>query len=115
MAGLLRVAQAEQPDRFLLLSLDTTDDAAIRSALAAADDEPEVAVRGGRALLPRLRPVERPRPARRSRPWPAAPCSSPAAPAGSAGTSPPTSPPRTASPNWCWSAAAAGPATGRPR
>ncbi|WP_407068303.1 SDR family NAD(P)-dependent oxidoreductase, partial [Micromonospora sp. XM-20-01] len=60
VAGLLRVAQAEQPDRFLLLSLDTTDDAAIRSALAAADDEPEVAVRDGRALLPRLRPVERP-------------------------------------------------------
>ncbi|MFD6717514.1 SDR family NAD(P)-dependent oxidoreductase, partial [Micromonospora chalcea] len=60
VAGLLRVAQAEQPDRFLLLSLDTIDDAAIRSALAAADDEPEVAVRDGRALLPRLRPVERP-------------------------------------------------------
>ncbi|MEU4638714.1 SDR family NAD(P)-dependent oxidoreductase, partial [Micromonospora chalcea] len=60
VAGLLRVAQAEQPDRFLLLSLDTTDDAAIRSALAAADDEPEVAVRDGRALLPRLRPVELP-------------------------------------------------------
>ncbi|WP_435055872.1 SDR family NAD(P)-dependent oxidoreductase [Micromonospora aurantiaca (nom. illeg.)] len=57
VAGLLRVAQAEQPDRFLLLSLDTTDDAAIRSALAAAEDEPEVAVRDGRALLPRLRPV----------------------------------------------------------
>ncbi|MFC0098825.1 type I polyketide synthase [Micromonospora marina] len=60
VAGLLRVAQAEQPDRFLLLSLDTTDDAAIRSALAVAADEPEVAVRDGRALLPRLRPVERP-------------------------------------------------------
>ncbi|KAB1109214.1 SDR family NAD(P)-dependent oxidoreductase [Micromonospora aurantiaca] len=57
VAGLLRVAQAEQPDRFLLLSLDTTDDAAVRSALAAAEDEPEVAVRDGRALLPRLRPV----------------------------------------------------------
>ncbi|WP_431947917.1 SDR family NAD(P)-dependent oxidoreductase [Micromonospora marina] len=60
VAGLLRVAQAEQPDRFLLLRLDTTDDAAIRSALAVAADEPEVAVRDGRALLPRLRPVERP-------------------------------------------------------
>ncbi|MEU7714232.1 SDR family NAD(P)-dependent oxidoreductase [Micromonospora chalcea] len=60
VAGLLRVAQAEQPYRFLLLSLNTIDAAAIRSALAAADDEPEVAVRDGRALLPRLRPVERP-------------------------------------------------------
>ncbi|MEU4383503.1 SDR family NAD(P)-dependent oxidoreductase [Micromonospora echinofusca] len=60
VAGLVRVAQAEQPDRFLLLSLDATDDATVRSALAVAADEPEVAVRDGRALLPRLHPVDRP-------------------------------------------------------
>ncbi|MEU4778001.1 SDR family NAD(P)-dependent oxidoreductase [Micromonospora sp. NPDC023633] len=60
VAGLVRVAQAEQPDRFLLLSLDATDDATVRAALAVATDEPEVAVRDGRALLPRLHPVERP-------------------------------------------------------
>ncbi|MFI7650775.1 SDR family NAD(P)-dependent oxidoreductase [Micromonospora sp. NPDC049460] len=60
VAGLVRVAQAEHPDRFLLLSLDATDDATVRAALAVAADEPEVAVRDGRALLPRLRPVEHP-------------------------------------------------------
>ncbi|MCX4473502.1 SDR family NAD(P)-dependent oxidoreductase [Micromonospora sp. NBC_01655] len=60
VAGLVRVAQAEHPDRFLLLSLDAGDDAAVRVALAAGPDEPEVAVRDGRALLPRLRPVEHP-------------------------------------------------------
>ncbi|GAB3085358.1 SDR family NAD(P)-dependent oxidoreductase [Micromonospora schwarzwaldensis] len=59
-AGLLRVARAEHPDRFLLLHLDTLDDATVRAALAAADDEPEVAVRDGRALLPRLRPATEP-------------------------------------------------------
>ncbi|MFF5173647.1 SDR family NAD(P)-dependent oxidoreductase [Micromonospora sp. NPDC000089] len=59
-AGLLRVARAEHPDRFLLLHLDAFDDATVRAALAAADDEPEVAVRDGRALLPRLRPAADP-------------------------------------------------------
>ncbi|WP_405095197.1 SDR family NAD(P)-dependent oxidoreductase [Micromonospora sp. NBC_01412] len=60
VAGLVRVAQAEHPDRFLLLSLDAGDDAAVRVALSAGPDEPEVTVRDGRALLPRLRPVEHP-------------------------------------------------------
>ncbi|WP_431903491.1 SDR family NAD(P)-dependent oxidoreductase [Micromonospora carbonacea] len=60
VAGLVRVAQAEHPDRFLLLRLAAADDAGIRTALAAGPDEPEVAVRDGRALLPRLRPVEPP-------------------------------------------------------
>ncbi|MEU9508674.1 SDR family NAD(P)-dependent oxidoreductase [Micromonospora sp. NPDC048170] len=60
VAGLVRVAQAEHPDRFLLLSLDATDDATVRSALAVAPDEPQVAVRDGRVLLPRLRPVDHP-------------------------------------------------------
>ncbi|OON27024.1 hypothetical protein BSA16_34195, partial [Micromonospora sp. Rc5] len=53
VAGLVRVAQAEHPDRFLLLRLDAADDAGIRTALAVGPDEPEVAVRDGRALLPR--------------------------------------------------------------
>ncbi|SCF11063.1 Acyl transferase domain-containing protein [Micromonospora haikouensis] len=60
VAGLVRVAQAEHPDRFLLLRLDAADDAGIRTALAVGPDEPEVAVRDGRALLPRLRPAEPP-------------------------------------------------------
>ncbi len=58
VVGLLRVALAEHPGRFLLLSLDATDDATVRAALAAATDEPEVAVRDGRALVPRLRPAD---------------------------------------------------------
>ncbi|SCL26530.1 polyketide synthase 12 [Micromonospora pallida] len=59
VVGLLRVARAEHPDRFLLLHLDATDDASVRAALTAATaDEPEVAVRDGRALVPRLRPAD---------------------------------------------------------
>ncbi|WP_328348261.1 SDR family NAD(P)-dependent oxidoreductase [Micromonospora sp. NBC_00421] len=58
VVGLLRVARAEHPGRFLLLSLDATDDATVRAALAAAVDEQEVAVRAGRALVPRLRPAD---------------------------------------------------------
>ncbi|MFG3702655.1 SDR family NAD(P)-dependent oxidoreductase [Micromonospora sp. NPDC047620] len=77
VAGLVRVAQAEHPDRFLLLTLDAGDDAAVRAALAVGPDEPEVAVRDGRALLPRLRPVDHP----------AAP-PGPAAPRAEAGTAP---------------------------
>ncbi|WP_320064919.1 SDR family NAD(P)-dependent oxidoreductase [Micromonospora sp. RTGN7] len=60
VAGLVRVAGAEHPGRFLLLRLDSTDDATVRSALTAGADEPEVAVRDGRTLLPRLRRVEHP-------------------------------------------------------
>ncbi|BCL17252.1 type I polyketide synthase [Micromonospora sagamiensis] len=58
VVGLLRVAHAEHPGRFLLLRLDATDDATVRAALAAAVDESEVAVRDGRALVPRLRPAD---------------------------------------------------------
>ncbi|MFI0421374.1 type I polyketide synthase, partial [Spongiactinospora sp. 9N601] len=48
--GLLRSAQAEHPDRFVLADLD--DLAAAEVAAAAA--EPELAVRDGRFLVPRL-------------------------------------------------------------
>ncbi|MEU6076774.1 SDR family NAD(P)-dependent oxidoreductase, partial [Micromonospora sp. NPDC047074] len=60
VTGLVRVAQAEHPGRLLLLAADHLDDAAIRVALTADPDEPEVRVRDGRALLPRLRPADRP-------------------------------------------------------
>ena len=58
--GLLRSAAAENPDRFLLLDLDPdsadtgpgTVAAAVAAALAA--DEPELALRDGRILVPRL-------------------------------------------------------------
>ncbi|GAA2024658.1 type I polyketide synthase [Polymorphospora rubra] len=60
VTGLVRVAGSEHPGRLLLLAADHLDDAAIRVALTADPDEPEVVVRDGRALLPRLRPVDRP-------------------------------------------------------
>ncbi|MER5336729.1 type I polyketide synthase [Micromonospora sp. NPDC002717] len=54
--GLLRSAQSEHPGRFALIDLD--DDPASRQALAAAGaaGEPQVAVRAGGLLVPRLHP-----------------------------------------------------------
>ncbi|MEU5948910.1 type I polyketide synthase, partial [Micromonospora sp. NPDC047465] len=54
--GLLRSAQSEHPGRFALIDLD--DDPASRRALAAAGaaGEPQVAVRAGGLLVPRLHP-----------------------------------------------------------
>ncbi|WFB10707.1 SDR family NAD(P)-dependent oxidoreductase [Streptomyces sp. LX-29] len=75
--GLLRAAQAEHPGRFALLDLDTdlarglaTDRGAgdpVLPALlaAAAGDEPQLALRGHRLLVPRLKQT---RPATRSTP-----------------------------------------------
>ncbi|WRZ87656.1 type I polyketide synthase [Streptomyces sp. NBC_01007] len=52
--GLVRAAQAEQPGRFVLLDLDAEEvSPALLSGLVALD-EPELAVRGGRARVPRL-------------------------------------------------------------
>ncbi|MGP3965615.1 SDR family NAD(P)-dependent oxidoreductase, partial [Nonomuraea sp. 3N208] len=50
--GLVRAAQAEQPDRFVLM--DAEDDSAELIAEALTIGEPQVAVRGGRLLVPRL-------------------------------------------------------------
>ncbi|MGV9457386.1 SDR family NAD(P)-dependent oxidoreductase, partial [Streptomyces sp. NPDC003635] len=57
--GLVRSAQSENPDRFVLIDIDPTegredggDEAVVRAALASG--EPQVAVRGGRVLVPRL-------------------------------------------------------------
>ncbi|MFH8371892.1 polyketide synthase dehydratase domain-containing protein, partial [Streptomyces sp. NPDC018031] len=55
--GLLRSAQAENPGRFLLCDVDdTTGPGDVLDAVtrAVALDEPQVAVRGGRVLAPRL-------------------------------------------------------------
>ncbi|KOV35255.1 hypothetical protein ADK60_09985 [Streptomyces sp. XY431] len=59
--GLVRTAQAEHPDRFVLLDTDTApaSRAALGEALAAAqrtdaDGEPQLAVRAGEVLVPRL-------------------------------------------------------------
>jgi acyl carrier protein len=52
--GLLRTAQLESPDRFALVDVD--DDAASAALLppALASEEPQVALSGGRAFVPRL-------------------------------------------------------------
>ncbi|MDN3356251.1 type I polyketide synthase [Actinomadura sp. DC4] len=53
--GLVRSAESENPGRFLLADLDTDDvpSGALRTALASG--EPQVAIRAGRLLAPRLR------------------------------------------------------------
>ncbi|MFI8861513.1 type I polyketide synthase, partial [Streptomyces prasinus] len=59
--GLLRSAQTENPGRLVLLDTDGTEDGAV-PALTAYGDEPQVAVRENRLLVPRLvrtRPAER--------------------------------------------------------
>ncbi|MEU5789028.1 type I polyketide synthase [Micromonospora purpureochromogenes] len=58
--GLLRAAQAENPGRLLLLDLDAATPATALPGAAVAG-EPEVALRAGRLLAPRLVPVRRPR------------------------------------------------------
>ncbi|WP_424533252.1 SDR family NAD(P)-dependent oxidoreductase [Sphaerisporangium viridialbum] len=64
--GLIRSAQTEQPDRILLIDLDT--DPASRTALpaalaaASAAGEPQIAVRSGTAFLPRLARARQPEP-----------------------------------------------------
>ncbi|WP_405777748.1 type I polyketide synthase [Streptomyces sp. NBC_01538] len=60
LRGLVRAAQAEHPDRIVLIGLDTHDEhggpnvSAPLLAAALASGEPEIAVRGGRLLAPRL-------------------------------------------------------------
>ncbi|WP_344486273.1 type I polyketide synthase, partial [Streptomyces amakusaensis] len=66
--GLLRSAQTENPGRFLLVDLDGDPDGdsgrALPAlvALAAASDEPQIALRDGAALVPRLSRADAPRP-----------------------------------------------------
>ncbi|MFL6123021.1 SDR family NAD(P)-dependent oxidoreductase, partial [Actinophytocola sp.] len=52
--GLVRSAQAEHPGRFVLLEAEAADCTPADVAAAVALDEPRVAVRGGRLLVPRL-------------------------------------------------------------
>ncbi|SBT95660.1 polyketide synthase 12, partial [Streptomyces sp. DI166] len=60
--GLVRTAQTEAPDRFLLVDLDPAEQAADEVtdavAVALAADESQVAVRGGELLVPRLAPAD---------------------------------------------------------
>ncbi|WP_103355951.1 type I polyketide synthase [Amycolatopsis sp. CA-128772] len=52
--GLVRSAQSEHPDRFVLLDVDTPGDLATWAGTAAASGEPQLAVRGGELHVPRL-------------------------------------------------------------
>ncbi|MGW0535644.1 SDR family NAD(P)-dependent oxidoreductase [Streptomyces sp. NPDC003032] len=54
--GLVRAAQREHPGRFLLIDVDARAEsaAALIGAAATATDEPQLALRAGRTLLPRL-------------------------------------------------------------
>ncbi|WP_433335341.1 type I polyketide synthase [Spirillospora sp. CA-294931] len=61
--GLVRSAQSEHPGRFVLLDTDDADASARMVAAALRSGEPQVALRDGRALVPRLAPVDLPEPA----------------------------------------------------
>src|SRR5207247_152461 len=54
--GLVRSAQSEHPGRFALVDLDGSEAsaAALERVLAASADEPQLALRDGAALVPRL-------------------------------------------------------------
>ena len=52
--GLVRSAQSEEPGRFVLIDTDGSAEPA-RVLAAAASGEPQVAIRGGQVLVPRLR------------------------------------------------------------
>ncbi|MEO3797846.1 SDR family NAD(P)-dependent oxidoreductase, partial [Nonomuraea sp. B10E15] len=58
--GLVRAAQSEQPDRFVLLDLDADTDAAEVVTQALATGESQVAVRDGQLLVPRVSRVADP-------------------------------------------------------
>ncbi|MFJ6836915.1 type I polyketide synthase [Streptomyces sp. NPDC091209] len=52
--GLVRAAQTENPDRFVLVDVDGTEASLRALTAAAASDEPELALRGAEFLAPRL-------------------------------------------------------------
>ncbi|MGW7319930.1 SDR family NAD(P)-dependent oxidoreductase, partial [Streptomyces sp. NPDC054865] len=56
--GLLRAAQTEHPDRFVLVDLDGTEASGRALAAALTSDEPELAVRNGTLYVPRLARVD---------------------------------------------------------
>ncbi|WP_156313169.1 type I polyketide synthase, partial [Micromonospora sp. HK10] len=60
--GLLRCAQSEHPDRFTLVDSDGTADTVAALGAAVATGEPQLAVRAGRVLVPRLARAGQPDP-----------------------------------------------------
>ncbi|ONK14197.1 type I polyketide synthase [Streptomyces sp. MP131-18] len=69
--GLVRSAREESPGRFVLLDVDPADDGDPGTVLRAALDcgEPELALRAGKLLVPRLAPAAGPRPAAPGTVW----------------------------------------------
>ncbi|GAA2525364.1 hypothetical protein GCM10010434_086700 [Winogradskya humida] len=63
--GLIRSAQSEHPGRFVLIDTDEHDESGAALAAVAAGAEPQVALRSGGQLVPRLAPV---RPSGQERP-----------------------------------------------
>ena len=61
LVGLLRSARSEHPDRFALIDSDDSPASlqALPAALAASAEEPEIALREGRLLVPRMALAER--------------------------------------------------------
>ncbi|GLW72097.1 polyketide synthase [Kitasatospora phosalacinea] len=57
VAGLVRSAQAEHPDRIVLVDLDDAAPVAGKLAAAVASGEPQLAIRGGALLAPRIEPA----------------------------------------------------------
>jgi acyl transferase domain-containing protein/NADP-dependent 3-hydroxy acid dehydrogenase YdfG/acyl carrier protein len=55
--GLMRSAQAEHPGVFILVDTDGSQESAVALELALAGGEPQVALRSGRLLVPRLVPA----------------------------------------------------------
>ena len=55
--GMVRSAQSEHPDRFVLVDLDGEDESWRALAGALASGEPQLAIKGGRLYVPRLRRV----------------------------------------------------------
>ncbi|MEU5778493.1 SDR family NAD(P)-dependent oxidoreductase, partial [Streptomyces venezuelae] len=110
--GLVRAAQAEQPDRVLLVDTDRTPEShhAVPTALTTATThaaEPELALRAGTALVPRLTATASPAPSLSPAPAPTLATSS----AASASPAPgPASDPASGSASAAGSAASAPPA-----
>ncbi|MGH8932557.1 MAG: SDR family NAD(P)-dependent oxidoreductase, partial [Egibacteraceae bacterium] len=52
--GLVRSAQSESPGRLVLIDLDEVDGSGVALGAAFASGEPQLAVRGGQVLVPRL-------------------------------------------------------------
>ena len=91
--GCCAARSSSTPDRFLLVDTDATPASTDALGAALATGEPQIAVREGALLVPRLARADVAGRDRCPRWTPTAPCSSPAAPAPSPPSSPATSSP----------------------